>query len=199
MERNAMKKLGLIFIIISLFIGCYSEPEPQPLPPPELPPPPPPPPPQEKTPFTVSMREALQDDQLSQIQFYLSGSITLIKEDYQGDTGVQSGKVITTSGQNLEEVYLPTETQGIFVSNDEHGILNISFENDTIISFFPNKNKDRYELMLNIKDGHMVVNYGHTDYAVSLFQSELPYLLVIREEKTDDFVDRRTVKGRSVY
>jgi hypothetical protein len=185
-------------------MGCYSdpEPEPQPLPPEDLweyPPEFPPDPPQTMTPFTVAMRGTLQRDQLSQIQFYLSGSITLIKEERQGNTDVESGRVITTSGQNLKEVYLPVETQGIFISDDEHGILSISFENDAIICFVPNKNKDRYELMLNIKDGHMVVNYGNIDYEVSLTQAELPYLLVINEQKTDDFVDRRTVSGRSVY
>jgi hypothetical protein len=185
-------------------MGCYSDPEPEPQPfPPEYlseyPPEYPPELPQTKTPFTVAMRGALQQDQLRQIQFYLSGSITLIKEEHQGNTGVELGRVITTSGQNLKEVYIPVETQGIFVSDDEHGILNISFENDAIICFVPNRNKDRYELMLNIKDGHMVVNYGNIDYEVSLTQAELPYLLVINEEKKDDFVDRRTVSGRSVY
>jgi hypothetical protein len=196
-----MKKLSLIFFIIPVLLGsCYSAPEPEPQPPPaEYLPPPLPPPPPPKTPFTITMRESLQPDQLSQIQFYLSSSITLIKEGYQGNTDVESGRVITRTGQNVEEVYIPMDTGGVFEFDDEHGILNISFENDAIVCFVPNETRNRYELMLNIKDGHMVVNYGNIDYEVLLSQAELPYLLVISEELTDDFVDRRTVGGRRVY
>jgi hypothetical protein len=197
MECNAMKRLMFMFIIISVLSACASDPQPEQteyFPPPqqELPPPPP----EEKIPFTLSMLKELQKDKLSRVQFYLSGSITLIKEENRGNVDVDSGRVITVSGQNLQEVYIPVETEGVCASYDERGILNISFENDAVISFGLNKNKDRYELMLNVKDGRMVVNYGSIDYEVALSSTEVPYLLVITEQITNDAIDRRTVTGR---
>jgi hypothetical protein len=208
MECNAMKRVIFMFIIVLVFSACQSAPQPEQVedfspsqdssPPQEFPPlpSPPPPPPSEKIPFTLSMREALQKDKLSRVQFYLSGSITLIKEEIQGNIDVESGKIVTVSGQNLQEIYIPMETEGVCASYDERGILNISFENDAVISFALNRNKDRYELMLNVKDGRMVVHYGNIDYGISLSSGEVPYLLVVTEQIKSDAIDRKTVTGR---
>ncbi|MDR3139559.1 MAG: hypothetical protein LBT95_07770 [Treponema sp.] len=196
-----MKKLGFIFIIISVFLACKSSPEPEQeeVPPPsspsELPPPS-----QELIPFSVSMREELKPDQLGKVQFYLSGSITLTKQENQENIDVESGKIIALNGQNLQEVYIPSQTEGVYMSDDEHGILNISFEagNDAVICFAPNKNKDRYVLMLKDRDGQLVVNYGSIDYEVSLSGAEIPYLLVGTEQIKRDAIDSKTLTGRKV-
>jgi hypothetical protein len=164
-----------------------------------LPPPPPPP----KTTFTIPLRKALSNEQLGKVQFYLSSSLTLSKEDNKTNIQVDSmGKIIKTSGLEFVQIRIPAETPGRLGQSDmdEYDILAICFEdnnvNNNVVHFQPNTEKDRYELMSYSRDGIKLLRYGDTDYEIS-YSRELPYLLVVNEQQMDDNVNTRTVTGRS--
>jgi hypothetical protein len=207
-----MRKTSIMVILVLLCIAgtnaiAFGAKETAP-PPPEpekpepvftLPPLPPPP----KTPLTIPLRRALSNDQLSKVQFYLSNSLTLTKEENKTTIQVDSGgKIIKTSGLESVQIRIPMETPGrLGQSNiDEYDILAVCFEdnnvNNYVIYFQPNEEKDRYELMSYSRDGVKLIRYGDTDYEVS-YSRELPYLQVVNEQQTDSTINTRTVTGRS--
>ncbi|MDR2363693.1 MAG: hypothetical protein LBD65_04685 [Spirochaetaceae bacterium] len=160
-------------------------------------------PPLPKTPFTVSLRRILPEDQLNRVQFYLSNSLTLLKEENKLNVKVDSeGKIIRTDGLDSNQIKIPMETPGRLgqINTDEYDVLAICFEdsnvNNNVIYFQPNPEKDRYELMFFSRDGIKLIRYGDTDYEIS-YSRELPYLLVINEQQKNDNINTRTVTGRS--
>ncbi|MDR0689757.1 MAG: hypothetical protein LBG08_05785 [Spirochaetaceae bacterium] len=206
-----MKKTSIIVILVLLFIAGTNtgarglkqalnqsasvavEPAPEFVPPPPLP----------KTPFTVSLRRILPDDQLNRVQFYLSNALTLTKEENKLNIKVDSdGKIIRTDGLDSNQIKIPMETPGRLgqINTDEYDVLAICFEdsnvNNNVIYFQPNPEKDRYELLFFSRDGIKLIRYGDTDYEIS-YSRELPYLLVVNEQQIDDSIKTRTVTGRS--
>jgi hypothetical protein len=156
-----------------------------------------------KTPFTVSLRRILPDDQLNKVQFYLSNSLTLMKEENNVNIKVDAaGKIIKTDGLDYNQIQIPAETPGRLgqINADEYDVLAICFEdnnlNNNVIYFQPNPEKDRYELMFFSRDGIKLIRYGDLDYEIS-YSRELPYLLVVNEQQKNDNIKTRTVTGRS--
>ncbi|MDR2759369.1 MAG: hypothetical protein LBB78_08310 [Spirochaetaceae bacterium] len=158
-----------------------------------------------KTSFTTAMRDALPNDQLARIQFFLSNSITLTQEATRMNIKVDAaGKIVTTDGLDYNQIRIPAETPGrLGVNNEynvEYGILAVCFEdtntNNNVMYFQPNPDKDRYELMYFSRDGTKLIKYGELDYEISYLR-EVPYLLVINEQQKDDRMNTRTVTGRN--
>ncbi|MDR1107414.1 MAG: hypothetical protein LBL19_00070 [Spirochaetaceae bacterium] len=161
------------------------------------------PPPLYKTPLTIPLRQALSNDQLSKVQFYMSNSLTLTKEENKTTIKVDAqGRIIRTNGLESVQIRIPAETPGrLGQSNiDEYDILAVCFEdnnvNNYVVYFQPNEEKDRYELMFYSRDGIKLIRYGDTDYEIS-YSRELPYLQVVNEQEMDDTVNSRTVTGRN--
>jgi hypothetical protein len=207
-----MKKTSMMTILILLCFagtnaGAFGAKETSAPPPPAVKTPEPdivftPPPP--KTPFTIPLRRALSNDQLDKVQFYLSNSLILTKEENRLNIKVDSqGKIIETSGLESVQIHIPAETPGrLGQSNiDEYDILAVCFEdnniNNYVVYFQPNEERDRYELMSYSRDGIKLIRYGDSDYEVSYSRRELPYLLVVNEQHLDDSINTRTVTGRS--
>jgi hypothetical protein len=161
--------------------------------------------PMPKTPFTVSMRRSLPNEQLPKIQFYLSNSITLTLEETRMNINVDGeGKIVSTDGLDYTQIQIPAETPGRLglnsEYNSEYGILAICFEDinisNNVIYFQPNPEKNRYELMFFSRDGTRLIKYGDLDYEIS-YVREIPYLLVVNEQQKDDRMNTRTVTGRN--
>ena len=88
-------------------------------------------------PFTQEIRteNALQRDDVKNLQFYLSHRITLRREIESGGSRVTSGhKLIVVSGKTIEEVEIAAKTPGVVVAAGDR-TLTVSFEPGTSLVF----------------------------------------------------------------
>jgi hypothetical protein len=207
-----MRKLSILVIIALLISACGSTPEPEPPPPPPPvaapPPPPPPPPPVPKTTFTVSTRRTLQEDQLYEIQFYISTNLVLTREINTTETSINAlGAIVIRNGRDAEEITVAAETPGEMVVRDtmmlngvETEYLGICFEDNVLntLYFIPNAEKNRYELLYYMKNGLKTILYDEHEFEV-VYRPEIPYLLIINEAKVEEIVEKRNAAGRKLY
>lgn len=90
-------------------------------------------------PLTQEIREQnhLSDNELKNLQYYVSNTITLRKELESGGRQVTGGhKLVVVAGKTIEEVVVEAKTPGICVGVDANR-LQISFEQGSAITFMP--------------------------------------------------------------
>jgi hypothetical protein len=88
-------------------------------------------------PFTQELRNEhkLAADDLSNLQFYNSHTITLRRELARGDSQVTGGhKLLVIAGKQIEEVVIEQHTPGVVVAAGE-ATLQVSFEEGTFLEF----------------------------------------------------------------
>jgi hypothetical protein len=209
-----MRNLRPIIAILLIVTACAGAPEPVPEPEPVQEPvrrqaaPPPEPPPPAKNPLGVFIRQELQEDQLYDLQYYISSNISLTREVNISETQVDyRGALIINKGRDAEEITIAAETPGelttiemINLNGVETEYLGICFDNDILntLYFIPNEENDRYELLTYISNEKKTVVYDDKEFSV-LYNAETPYLLIINETKNEDQIDRKTAPGRRLY
>ncbi|MDX1476704.1 MAG: hypothetical protein R3301_03325 [Saprospiraceae bacterium] len=105
------------------------------------------------SPFTQEIydRAGLSENELTQIQFYLSEDIVLRRGITAGETVVKEGKIRMVDGRRVEEVRIPRGTPGVLLFTPRENRFAISFEegdDDAYLMFGPNpKIDDRYALL----------------------------------------------------
>ena len=91
------------------------------------------------------------DDELRQIQFYLSNDIVLRREASSGDSQIRDGEIRIRNGRKVEEVVIPRGTPGVFLFSPKQNRFAVSFErndNNRYLMFGPNpKAGDRFVLL----------------------------------------------------
>ena len=90
-------------------------------------------------PFTQEIRDQnhLSDAELKNLQFYVSGTVTLRREIDSGGRQVTGNhKLVVVAGKTIEEVVIEARTPGICVGVGPHQ-LSVSFEQGTAIDFTP--------------------------------------------------------------
>src|SRR5271170_4364640 len=90
-------------------------------------------------PFTQEIRDQnhLSEAELKNLQFYVSGTITLRRELESGGRQVTGNhKLLLVAGKSIEEVVIEAKTPGICVGVGPHQ-LSVSFEQGTAIDFAP--------------------------------------------------------------
>jgi hypothetical protein len=168
--------------------------------------------------FTKKVRDSLADNQLSQVQYYVSESILLSRELNTNEVSeVSSGKVTSRNEIRYEEIIISERTRGelITISRLNFGgieaeCFGICFEAsnddlDKILWFRPGSLKsglpDGYYLINNgASDGK--IKYGDKTYNIKITSGPAdswPYLLfgTIKNSSTRDG-SRRKVKGRKI-
>jgi len=87
--------------------------------------------------FTHELREQnrLTDDEIKNLQFYVSHKITLRRELESGNREVTGNhKLLLTAGKSIEEVVVEEKTPGIALTV-KPGLISISFERGTSLDF----------------------------------------------------------------
>ncbi len=90
-------------------------------------------------PFTQEIRDQnhLSEAELKNLQFYVSGTVTLRRELESGGRQVTGNhKLLVVAGKTIEEVVVEAKTPGICVGVGPHQ-LSVSFEQGTAIDFAP--------------------------------------------------------------
>jgi hypothetical protein len=156
------------------------------------------------TPFSQKLYEENKwtEDELKQIQFYLSDAIVLHRKVSEGETKITNGRIKTINGEKVEEVVFRKGTPGVFVFAPKENRLAVSFENGEnpkFLIFGPNpKLGERYVLFgkeWNRKSG--IVTYDESEYFTTS-ESAFSGLMVDLQRANRLQRNTRVVKGSKV-
>ncbi|MCB0660267.1 MAG: hypothetical protein KDC04_04995 [Saprospiraceae bacterium] len=154
--------------------------------------------------FTESLKNNYNwsDNDLKNIQFYISNDIVLWNEIQSGQSRISNGKIKTIDGKKIEEVVIKAGTPGVFLFSPKKDNLAISFDpNDDskYLIFGPSdKMRGRYVLLAKSWNNNLgKVTYGdqiYNTYAASAFVN----LLVDINRSGRTKVVSSTPRGRKI-
>ncbi|MCP3928331.1 MAG: hypothetical protein GY705_04450 [Bacteroidetes bacterium] len=156
------------------------------------------------SPFTQRLydQNRWNDNELRQIQFYLSDDVVLRRELSGGSAEIVTGKIKVVDGRRIEEVTFRRGTPGILLFRPKGNRFAISFEDGSdqrFLMFGPNpKLDDRYVLLASEwKKKRGIVTYEGKKYSVHA-NDALANLVVDLKKVREVSVRSRTAKGRMV-
>lgn len=142
------------------------------------------------------------EEELKQIQFYVSHDIHLKRQLTGGKSEIISGKIKIENGRKVELVVIPKGTPGTFLFSPKSNRFAISFEeggDKRYLMFGPNrKYNDRFVMLASDwKRRNGTVNYDGKKWKVDSDDAYAALLVDMRKiTKTD--VNSRTAKGRRI-
>ena len=142
------------------------------------------------------------DDELKQIQFYLSHSIILKREAGSDASEIREGEIRIRGGRKVEEIYIPAGTPCVFLFSPKENRLAVSFEKtgkDRYLMFGPNPKTDgRYVLLAAEWDKRQgKVTYDGSSWWVD-DESAIAGLMVDLKRSRHVTVRSRVAQGRTV-
>ena len=141
----------------------------------------------------------LPEDQLKQVQFYVSQTVVLERKSEKVRTYTQNGTVVVKDDQEANRVVIQQGTPGTVVKEEEDKLF-VSFEDDPnrFLVFGADDESGRYILLAKSwKNDQGVVNYGGVDYLTSR-GSGSSYLLMKMKKEQKMNSTTRYVKGRKL-
>jgi len=143
-----------------------------------------------------------QEEELKEIQFYLSRDIVLYRDYKQSASKIESGEIKMINGRKIEEVKIPKGTPGVALFQPKNNKLAVSFENkgtDKFLIFGPNpKRGNKYVLLAtDWKNKRGTVKYDDKTYSTNVESSYATLLVDLKESKKIK-VNSRSAKGRKI-
>lgn len=154
-------------------------------------------------PFTQDLQDDNRwtEDELKNIQFYLSRDVVLHRNLSSGESVIEGGKIRIKEGQRIEEVVIKEGTPGVLLFMPKEERLAISFENgkDKFLMFGPHPKWDgRYMLLGSEWDKYAgKVTYQGKTYNTSS-KSAYAGLLVDLDKVQQVTRERHTAAGRKI-
>lgn len=175
-----MKKFTFLMFVSSAFFSCSSY----------------------LSPYTTSVQDDAQltEEQLRQLQFYVSHTIVLYRNVQDAETEILDGELKIEKGQQIEEIIIEAGTPGVVLARDKNGNLLVSFDADNhVLRFGVNHNTNgKYTLMAKDWNGHTgIVEYGNKEYKTSP-QSSYAYLMLNMKQVNNTTIQSREAAGRSL-
>ena len=118
--------------------------------------------------FTKQLHDEFNwsDQELKEIQFYLSEDIVLHRELSREDSRITNGKIKISGGSEIEELIFEKDTPGILMFSPKEDRFAVSFEEGKYLMFGPNKKtQGRFVLLAkewNRRSGQ--ITYGDKVY-----------------------------------
>lgn len=142
------------------------------------------------------------EDELKQIQFYLSNDIVLKKQIKDGSSEIIKGKIRMENGRQIEEILIRKGTPGILMFSPKGDRLAVSFEDgdeSQFLMFGPNpKAGNRYVLLASDWDKRRgKVTYSGKTYFVDSNSAFSGLQVDLRRIKNTQ-VKSRVAKGRKI-
>ncbi len=156
-----------------------------------------------RIPFTQAVREnyQLNENELKQLQFYVSHDITLSRvENDEKSKSTTDGKLIIKSGQEFNQILIKAGTPGIVEKVIDDKRIAVSFESpDKIIVFGdPYDRKGNYTLLAaDWKNNKGVLKYGENEYFVNQGAANI-YLMFKMSRLNQIKKEVRIAKGRKL-
>lgn len=153
-------------------------------------------------PFTQQLYDQYQwtENELKQIQFYLSKDVVLQRDLSDSQTRIVTGKIRTINGREVEEVLMRKGTPGVLSYLPESNRFGVQFENgaDRQLMFGPNPNlNERYTLLFSSSEGKgrlAYITYEGLQWKTPS-ESGAAYLMVDMRKISKTDVNSRTAKG----
>jgi len=144
------------------------------------------------------------EDELQQIQFYLSEDVVLKRDFTQGSSEIVSGEIKMVNGRRVEEVKIAKGTPGVLLFQPKSTRMAVSFESgrngdSKYLMFGPNPKRGKNYVLLasDWKNRRGKVKYDGKEYYTSA-ESALATLLVDLKRKGRTSVASRSAKGRKI-
>jgi len=152
--------------------------------------------------FTAEMQDVYgwTENEMKQIQFYLSDDIVLQRSLRQGESVITGGKIRIEEGRQIEEIVFEEGTPGVLLFIPKENRMAISFEGDEEYLMFgaSSKLKDRYVLLASDWDQRTgTVTYHGKKYQTSS-KSAFAGLLVDMSKINKVNVKRKKASGRTI-
>lgn len=144
------------------------------------------------------------EDELQQIQFYLSDDIVLKRDFKRGSSKIVSGEIKMVNGREVEEIRISKGTPGILLFQPKSNRMAVSFESgkdsdSRYLMFGPNPKRGKNYVLLasdwNNRRGKVKYD-GKTYYTSS--DSALATLMVDLKKSGRTSVKSRSAKGRKI-
>ena len=155
------------------------------------------------SPFTQQLYESNNwtENDLKQIQFYLSDDVILRREANTGHSKIEGGEIKMVDGRRVEEIVIREKTPGVLIFMPKEKRFAVSFESndERFLVFGPNpKAGNRYVLLASEwkKRGGTVTYDGKPFYTPS--SSAYAALMVDLKKARKISVKSRTAKGRKI-
>lgn len=155
------------------------------------------------TPFTESLyrEQAWTDNELKQIQFYLSEDIVLKRRAVRGNSKIEDGEIRIENGEKVEQVVIREGTPGVFLFRPKDNHFAVAFEDndDKYLVFGPSARRgNRYTLLASSwkRRGGQVTYNGRKYFTPS--ESAMAVLMVDLKKKRNRSVKTRTAGGRKI-
>lgn len=156
------------------------------------------------SPFSQSLidQNGWSEEELKEIQFYLSDDVVLRRDFTRGSSKIVSGEIKMVNGRQVEEIRIPEGTPGILLFQPKSNRMAVSFEDGKdarFLMFGPNpKRRKQYVLLASDwQNRRGKVQYdGRTYYTDS--ESALATLMVDLKRSGKTSVRTRSAKGRKV-
>ena len=141
------------------------------------------------------------DNELKQIQFYVSEDIYLYRNLEREDSVIENGEIKIREGQRVHEVVIKAGTPGVFVFSPKNNRLAISFENDNnnFLMFGPNKKANGKFVLLakEWKKRGGVVTYGNETYVTDAGSAYSALMVNVKKASKVKYT-KTTAEGRTV-
>lgn len=144
------------------------------------------------------------EEELQQIQFYLSDDIVLKRDFRRGSSKIVSGEIKMVNGREVEEVRITKGTPGVLLFQPKSNRMAVSFESGRkgdarYLMFGPNPKRGKNYVLLasdwNNRRGKVTYD-GKTYYTTS--DSALSTLMVDLKRTGRTSVKSRSAKGRKI-
>jgi hypothetical protein len=156
------------------------------------------------SPFTQRLidQNGWSEDDLEQIQFYLSEDVLLRRDYTRGSSEIIAGEIKMVNGRQIEEVRIPRGTPGVLLFQPRNKRMAIGFEegkDKRYLMFGPNPKKGgKYVLLASDwKNRKGKVKYDGRTYYTSA-NGALANLLVDLKKSGRTSVKTRSAKGRKI-
>lgn len=156
------------------------------------------------TPFTQQLYKDnnWSEDELKQIQFYVSRDIKLYRDVTNSTSKIESGKIRTVKGRKVQEVIIPSGTPGLLVFSPKDDRFAVSFEDgddESYLMFGPNpKVNNRYVLLAKEwKRSRGKVTYEGTTYYTDADNAYAALMVDLKRNKRTK-VKTRVADGRKL-
>lgn len=154
------------------------------------------------TPFSQRLSDnyGWTEDDLRQIQFYVSDDIVLQKLNSNGSSSIVDGKIVIDNSRDINRIIIEEGTPGVLIFSPKENRMAISFDHDdsSYLMFGPNPRVSNQYVILAAewKRKKAIVTYGGQKYRME--GAPFTKLLVDLRKVDNTQVRSKVVKGREL-
>lgn len=153
------------------------------------------------SPFTERLNDEFNwsEEELQQIQFYVSKDIILQRNFNRGESTISGGKIRVINGREVEEVIIQRGTPGVLMFSPKEDRFAVSFEGEKYLMFGPNPRQGgKYVLLAkDWKRSSGQVTYDGRTYRADASAAYASLMVDLKKLRKVSYKSRKA-KGRTI-